>query len=99
MKEVKVLLGVLLFAGASIFFLSPRCYESTEEAWEACDRKYNGKCKFLGDAYQVCETKKASIFDELFSNSYKACLKIVEREGLQEWYCETESGREQIFNE
>lgn len=30
------------------------CYDTEEEAWQACNSKYNGKCKYLGSKYKVC---------------------------------------------
>jgi hypothetical protein len=31
------------------------CYETHEAAWQACDDKYNGKCRYLGKDFQVCK--------------------------------------------
>lgn len=31
------------------------CYRSYEDAWAACNSKYNGKCKYLGKNYEVCK--------------------------------------------
>lgn len=38
------------------------CYESTEAAWEACNDKYNGKCRYLGDDFKVCDGTEFSLF-------------------------------------
>ena len=57
----KILAGFFLIIGFS--FLagcnnssnnSKSCYDTEEEAWQACNNKYNGKCKFLGSDYKVC---------------------------------------------
>lgn len=98
LKEIKILLAILLVFVAIIAFSGPGCYESHQEAWEACDRKYNGKCKYLGSSYELCETQEVSMLDKLFSKPYKACMKIIEREGIPERYCKTKSGREFVFN-
>lgn len=41
----------------SLFFLSAcgGCYETYEDAWDACNDKYNGKCRYLGSDYEVCK--------------------------------------------
>ncbi len=31
------------------------CYETRQDAWDACNDKYNGKCRYLGSDYQVCK--------------------------------------------
>jgi len=41
------------------------CYETRDEAWEACNSKYNGKCRYLGKQYQVCAATEPSLFDRL----------------------------------
>ena len=35
--------------------ISGFCYKSSDEAWKACNKKYNEKCKFLGGDYKVCD--------------------------------------------
>ena len=34
-----------------------RCYSTYEDAWAACNAKYNGKCRYLGKQYQVCKKR------------------------------------------
>ena len=31
------------------------CYETEQMAWDACNSKYYGKCRFLGPDYKVCK--------------------------------------------
>lgn len=50
MKKIKIFSVFLL-----VFSISGcGCYETKAEAWQACDAKYNGKCRYLGDNYKVC---------------------------------------------
>lgn len=50
-KELKFFLILSFF----VFFLAGcGCYSTYDEAWAACNKKYNGKCRFLGDDFQVC---------------------------------------------
>ena len=37
------------------------CYDSYQAAWGACNDKYNGKCRYLGDDYKVCKTPARDI--------------------------------------
>jgi hypothetical protein len=37
------------------------CYESHQEAWSACNDKYNGKCRYLGDDFKVCEASARDV--------------------------------------
>ncbi len=69
------------------------CYDSYEEAWEACNDKFNGKCRYLGKDFEVCESPSFFSF-----GSTDRCLEIVRGEGISESYCSTKQGREQIFN-
>lgn len=32
------------------------CYNSEDEAWAACNKKYNGKCSYLGPNYKICSS-------------------------------------------
>lgn len=48
-KIITVLYFVMTLSGCN------GCYESYEEAWAACDDKYNGKCRYLGKQFKVCE--------------------------------------------
>lgn len=73
------------------------CYESHEAAWQACNNKYNGKCRFLGSDFKVCEEKKSS-FNFFGNRSKNRCLEIVRGEGISESYCDSASNRELIFN-
>lgn len=54
----KILVGFFLIIGFSFITgcnnSSKSCYDTEEEAWQACNNKYNGKCKFLGPNYKVC---------------------------------------------
>lgn len=69
------------------------CYDSYEDAWEACNDKYNGKCSYLGKDFKVCESP--SFYS---SRSYDKCIEKVRVEGISEGYCSTEQGRKEIFN-
>ena len=51
MKKNKAIILVSLL----LFISGCGCYDSSEEAWDACNAKYNGKCRYLGDNYKVCE--------------------------------------------
>lgn len=51
MKKIKYgLIGmlILLISGCG-------CYDTHEAAWDACNSKYNGKCRYLGDDFKVCK--------------------------------------------
>ena len=51
MKYIKfIILSLTLFLVSGC----NSCYETSEDAWEACNDKYNGKCRYLGDKYKVC---------------------------------------------
>jgi hypothetical protein len=50
----KILAGFFLIMGFSFLAGCNSCYDTEEEAWQACNNKYNGKCKFLGSDYKVC---------------------------------------------
>jgi hypothetical protein len=86
----------LLVISLSFVLASCGCYDSREEAWQACKDNYNGKCHYLGRDYKVCDEDRGF---NLFGNSQKKrCLEIVRGEGISETYCDTASGRSQIFN-
>jgi len=51
MKKIKYcLVGIF-----SLCLSGCGCYETYEAAWDACDSKYNGKCRYLGNDYKVCK--------------------------------------------
>lgn len=50
MRLLILLASILLLAGCN-------CYSSYNEAWAACNKKYNGQCRYLGKSYRVCEHK------------------------------------------
>ena len=31
------------------------CYDSADDAWSACNSRYNGKCKYLGSSFKICK--------------------------------------------
>jgi len=79
------------------FFLSScGCYDTKQDAWDACNDKYNGKCRFLGDDFQVCENSDSGF--SFFNPAKTRCLEIVRGEGIDESYCDSENGRNLIFN-
>ncbi|MCL1148050.1 hypothetical protein L2747_18770 [Shewanella marinintestina] len=47
------------------YALNGFCYDSTAAAWAACNDDYNGKCRYLGDSYNVCSDYDA---DDGYSN-------------------------------
>lgn len=50
MKIIKmVVLGILTLSLSGC-----GCYDTQEQAIDACNSKYNGKCRYLGDDYKVC---------------------------------------------
>ncbi len=48
MKKLIIFTITLLLYGCN------SCYDTEEEAWDACNSKYNGKCRYLGKSYKVC---------------------------------------------
>lgn len=51
MKKPLAIISLLFFISAC----EPSCYETYEDAWAACNAKYNNKCKYLGEKYKVCD--------------------------------------------
>jgi hypothetical protein len=49
-KLTKVFLAIMLIS----LYGCDSCYSSRQEAWDACNSKYNGKCSYLGPKYKVC---------------------------------------------
>ena len=53
MKQSKFIISIALLVTLS----GCGCYDTHEEAWAACNDKYNGKCRYLGDDYKVCKAQ------------------------------------------
>ncbi|MEZ9723244.1 hypothetical protein [Vibrio splendidus] len=52
MKKVFIFFAIIACIG---WLSKTSCYKTPQKAWEACDKKYNGKCKFLGNDFKVCK--------------------------------------------
>jgi outer membrane lipoprotein-sorting protein len=52
MKLICLMLSLLFLSGCT------QCYQTREDAWDACNDKYNGKCSYLGKKYQVCKSSQ-----------------------------------------
>lgn len=53
-------LVVTFCALASMLVGCESCYDTYEDAWEACNEEYNGKCSYLGPKYKICDDRKSS---------------------------------------
>lgn len=54
LKYLSVFVIVLSLSGCG-------CYDSHQAAWNACNDKYNGKCRYLGDDFKVCKASSRDI--------------------------------------
>ncbi len=53
-KYLSILVIIISLSGCG-------CYDSYEAAWDACNDKYNGKCRYLGDDFKVCKASSKGI--------------------------------------
>lgn len=56
MKNIVALGVIFVLSGCG-------CFESKEAAWLACNDKYNGKCRYLGSDFKVCDGTEFSLFN------------------------------------
>jgi hypothetical protein len=57
MRKIVFILTLIFsfnYASANSYSYSG-CYTSEADAWRACNQKYNGKCRYLGKDYKVCD--------------------------------------------
>jgi len=78
MKIINFFILILLFNTNGYANASESCEQQYQEAWDKCNDKYNGKCKFLGEKHKpTCDLnikdKKSSNCAKQYEDAWARC--------------------------